>query len=313
MTEQHWSKQKERGSYLGIRFLFLFYRLGGRFLVKIGLIPVLFYFFITSRRTRRASQDYLRRVFEYFGPTSALPTKPRLTTSFMHFWQFANSALDKVDAWVGQIQLQDLAFGSIEHFESNLKHGKGAVLIASHIGNVEVCRALVKQRFSTRMNVLVFTQHAARFNRILKEVNPSVDLDLIQANNVTPDLVLMLKSRVENGECVVIVGDRISVDSPGNVMWVDFLGKPAPFAIGPWILASVLECPVYYISCLLENTRYRLEVQFLAEQIELPRRHRQDLLQTIVQSYAAFLEATVRNHPLQWYNFYNFWCLPEKE
>lgn len=310
MVNQHWAQQNERGNTWGIRALLFLYRIGGKWLVKLGLCPVLLYFFLTAQGSRTSSLDYLRRVYAYFGPLPAMPYMPGSLLSFRHFWQFAQAALDKVDAWMGQIQLQDIAGGDIERFEQGLLRGEGSVLIASHIGNVEVCRALAKKRFAKRMNVLVFTQHAARFNRILKEVNNDVDVDLIQATNITPDLVIMLKSRVEQGESVVIVGDRIAVDAPQHVVWTEFLGKPAPFAIGPWVLASVLECPVFFISCVYAKGRYQIDVVPFADRLSLPRRQRQTELQRVVSAYAQHLENVVKEYPLQWYNFYNFWDLP---
>ncbi|WP_194756899.1 LpxL/LpxP family acyltransferase [Aliidiomarina indica] len=313
MAEKHWVDYKERGSYFGIRILLGFYRLGGRLLVKIGLLPILLYFFLSSRATRSASLDYLGRVYKHFGATPHLQTYPTWKESFLHFWRFGQAAVDKVDAWVGKLRIEDLELGDVSHFESQLSQGKGALLIANHFGNVEVCRALVKERFSVRMNVIVFTEHAANFNRILKDVNPSIDADLIQANAISPDLVIMLKDRVERGECVVIVGDRVSVDSPNNVVWTDFLGKSAPFAIGPWILASVLSCPVYLMSCMQVQGKYRLDLQFLSEEIRIPRRNRNDELAHWVKRYATHLEHLVKTDPLQWYNFYNFWCLPESD
>ena len=310
MANQHWAQEKERGSTWGIRTLLFLYRIGGKWLVKLGLCPVLLYFFLTAQGSRQCSLDYLHRVYAYFGPLKSLPNKPNWVTSFRHFWQFAQAALDKVDAWMGQIQLHDIAVGEMEQFEHCLQQGEGSVLIASHLGNVEVCRALVKKSYAKRMNVLVFTQHAVRFNRILKEVNNDVDVDLIQATNITPDLVIMLKSRVEQGESVVIVGDRIAVDAPQHVVWTEFLGKPAPFAIGPWVLASVLECPVFFISCVYAKGRYQIDVVPFADRLSLPRRQRQAELQRVVSAYAQHLENVVKEYPLQWYNFYNFWGLP---
>lgn len=313
MDKQHWAKQKECGSNLGIRFLLGFYRLGGKWLVKLSLLPVLAYFFLRGKSARHASLDFLRRVYVFSGRSPTLAGYPGLRMSFRHFRQFANAALDKVDVWVGKLTLQNLQIEEMEDFARNMEQGRGALLIASHLGNVEVCRALVKERLSTRMNVLVFTTHAERFNRILKELNSEVDVNLIQASGITPDMVIMLRERIDQGECVVVVGDRIAVDAPDNVVWVDFLGQSAPFAIGPWVLASVLECSVYLIFCMQEKRHYRLEISPFAARLRVPRKERRLILQSIVQDYARQLEQKAVHYPLQWYNFYDFWCLPGTE
>lgn len=311
MSGQHWAETKERGSYWGIRILLAFYKHGGKWLVQAGLIPVMIYFFLTAKASRRESLNYLQQNYNFHGPTQALPSKPNWFTSFRHFWQFSQSAVHKIDAWVGKLSIDDLQLGNVEKFHRQVKQGKGALLIASHLGNVEVCRALVRQHFPIRMNVIVFTAHAEKFNRVLKDLNSDAEMDLIQAKGITPDLVIMLKHRVEHGECVVIVGDRVAVDSPGNVVWADFLGKPAPFAMGPWILASVLECPVYLMSCMRQVDNYQLNIEYLAEQIKIPPRKRLEELEYWLPLYAEHLNELSKEYPLQWYNFYNFWTSPQ--
>lgn len=311
MAESHWAQKEERGSFLGLRILLGCYRYGGHWLVRVFLLPVVLYFYLTEQASRKASQQFLQRVYAYAGDKSSLSSSPGWVKSLQHYWHFAQAALDKVDAWMGRNMRRKLQLGEVEAFEQHLSNSEtGAVLIASHLGNIEVCRALVKQNFSRRMNVLVFTGHAEKFNRMLKAVNPDVDVDLIQATAIGPDLVIMLKSRVEQGECVVIVGDRVAVDSPEHVVWAQFLGHQAPFAIGPWVLASVLECPIFFISCLYHNKAYQLDIELFEDQFKIPRRNRQAQLEHAIQRYAFHLESVALQHPLQWYNFYNFWCLP---
>ncbi len=110
--------------------------------------------------------------------------------------------------------------------------------MGSHLGNLELCRALSSRHPDIKINALVFTEHAERFNAVLKAINPDSDLNLIQVNELGADTAIMLQQKVEQGEWVVIVGDLTSVTKEQRVVWADFLGKLAPFPQGPFILVS---------------------------------------------------------------------------
>ena len=106
---------------------------------------------------------------------------------------------------------------------------------------------------------------------------------------------------------VVLVGDRVPVMHGSPRVKAPFLGRPAPFAVGPYVLAHVLECPVLLFFCLREAGAYSLFVEPFAERIHLPRRERDAAAAAWAARYAARLADYAARFPLQWYNFYDFW------
>lgn len=114
-----------------------------------------------------------------------------------------------------------------------------------------------------------------------------------------------LKARVERGAWVVIAGDRSRSESD-RVSMAPFLGQPAPFSQGPYILASLLDCPVYTLFCVRRGDTYQLDVEKLADRIQLPRQDRAGALTQYVGQFAARLERYAVGNPLQWYNFFDF-------
>ena len=74
--DHQWTRIQERGTALGLRAAHLIFRLTGarglRWLTEI----LAAYFFLTGRAARRASAQYLDRLFQYAGPLPDLPTKP---------------------------------------------------------------------------------------------------------------------------------------------------------------------------------------------------------------------------------------------
>ncbi|EQD52824.1 glycosyl transferase family 2 [mine drainage metagenome] len=174
---------------------------------------------------------------------------------------------------------------------------------------MEVIRALSMQIPGLKVNALVYTQHASKSNVVLQRLNHAYNLHLIQVHEISPDTAVMLRSKLASGEVVVIVGDRTPVSSTSPVVQVDFLGKPAPFATGPYILAHLLECPVYLFLCTAQSGgSYTVHLESFAERIRLPRRGREAALQELAEHYANRLAYYATCFPLQWYNFYDFWA-----
>ncbi|WP_305816783.1 glycosyltransferase family 2 protein [Photobacterium leiognathi] len=312
--QQHWSSHTERGTILGIKTLLAVYSLLGRKAFNVLLKAVMGYYYLTGKKARKASEDYLEQLESYASDNQlALPSK---LNSYDHLLSFGHTMLDKLVAWKGDYSENNLTIHGDEHFNELAKRQQGIVVLGSHLGNLELCRALSSRHPDIKINALVFTEHAERFNAVLKAINPDSDLNLIQVNKLGADTAIMLQQKVEQGEWVVIVGDRTSVTKEQRVVWADFLGKPAPFPQGPFILASVLKVPVYTLFGLRDDSQAtpHFDVYFepFSEQLILPRKTRETALQETVQQYASRLESYTIKAPLQWYNFFNFWQLSGK-
>lgn len=300
---QHWSSMQERGSYIGMQTLLWVYRIFGRYVLWVFMFPVVFYFYLTGTKARTASRQYWQHLNRVDG------TSPRDSwfNSLKHFCCFADSAFDKIDAWLGRIKPANINYKNQHLFDDLVAKRQGAIFIGSHLGNLEVCRALGMRHSECVINVLVFTQHAQSFNKILSRINPDVKVNLIQVTDLGPDLAILLKQKVEQGEFVVIVGDRTSTTTVGRVHHRNFLGEPAPFGQGPFILAALLDCPVYWLFCARNGDQFDIEFNHYADAIKLPRKQRQEALAQVIKDYAQQLETMTKRYPYQWFNFFDFW------
>jgi len=308
----HWSRTPERGSLLGMQIMLTSYRLLGRRGFSLLLYPVIGYFWLTGRAQRQASQAYLARLERFARAQGVtLPAEPR--SSFRHFLRFGEAALDKLAGWRGDITEQEVELVGAEHYQAAINSGQGVLLLGSHLGDLELCRALGSRKQGLRINALVFTRHAARFNALLKQINPDSHLNLIQVQELGADTAILLKEKLERGEWVVIVGDRTSVTREKRVIWADFLGAPAPFPLGPFVLSSVLGCPVYLMFGLKEQGRFRVHFEPFTDGQPLPRQGRQEILASRVQAYADRLQHHCLRAPLDWFNFFDFWQLTDEQ
>ena len=307
-TSSHWAAMEERGIVWGMRFLLRVYLLFGRTFLQIFLYPVVVYYWLVNREARQASRDYLKRVAK-FAP--ALGLHGSLWHSYRHFISFANALVDKLAAWSGAIKPGDAEFYGKEHLLTLIQSGRGALLLGSHLGNLEVCRIMAFYEKNVRINVLVHTKHAEKFNRVLQQTSDASQLNLIQVTEITAATAHLLSDKIEAGELVIMTADRTPVDSQRRVNKVTFLGDEACFPQGPFILAGLLQCPVFTLFCLKQGAKFAIYFDFLSPAPEFTRATRDRVLQNEIQRYAGKLEAFCLKAPLQWFNFYNFWHIEE--
>ena len=88
------------------------------------------------------------------------------------------------------------------------------------------------------------------------------------------------------------------------------MGQPAPFPQGPFILASILRCPVDLLFALRQDGKLHIHCESFANPLLLPRAERQFALQQAIDRYAKRLEHYALQSPLDWFNFFDFWQLP---
>jgi predicted LPLAT superfamily acyltransferase/glycosyltransferase involved in cell wall biosynthesis len=302
-SEAHWSRQAERGSSLGLRITVATYRLLGDAAARWLLHPVVAWFFLSGGTARRASMTYLAHLRAETG-TSPLPT---WANAYRHMLAFAESGVDKLAAWTGRIPHASVKFDNRAGFDNLLASGRGALLLGAHLGNLEMLRALANLNQVVRVNAVVYTDHAKRFASALAAANDRFHVNLIQISELGPDTAIMLRDKIERGEMLAIVGDRTPPAQNGRVVTANFLGQPAYFPQGPFILAAVLECPVFLFLCTKEESGYRVHFEPFAERVELPRGRRVEAIAAFAQRYADRLGAFCLRTPFQWFNFFDFW------
>jgi predicted LPLAT superfamily acyltransferase len=297
-----WAGTRERGVFFLMRLTWLGIRVLGRPVMLPVVHLVALYFFLFGRRARDASLDYLRRVQQQVAGANLAPTWRH---AYRHFRSFGTAILDKIDTWSGRMRYADVIFEQRAEMTGAALGPRGVVVFGSHLGNLEVLRALGTLGSRVKLNVLVHTRHADYFNRIL-QLSGASDVELVQVTSFDPTTAFALREKVDRGEWVVITGDRVPVHGSRTVE-VDFLGGRAPLPIGPYIIAGLLQCPVHLLFCLRHHGRNHVYFERFAERIEWTRPTRDAVLAAHAQRFAGRLEHYLRVAPLQWFNFYPFW------
>lgn len=301
MLTRHWAGTRERGSPLLMRLTAWVAARLGRPVAQPVVMLAAAYFYCFSPAARRAIAHYHARL-RASGAGARLPARRAL---FGQFLAFGNVILDKLQAWQGKIDASDLDIRDDDGLHAQMGVGRGQLLVGSHIGNLELCRALLDRQGGTVMNVLVHTRHAQAFNQLLRRAGAST-LRLYQVTELDAVTMLDLSQRLDRGEWLAVAGDRIPVHGQRTVT-VDFLGAPAPLPQGPWLLAGLLKCPANLLFCTRIDGRYRLAMERLADRVQWRRGQRDAAVAALAQRYADRLARECALAPQQWFNFFSFW------
>lgn len=304
MSKQHWAQQKERGSLALMRFTLWLTRVLGRRIVSPVLYSIVLYFFLTGKTARNSIREFYQNLVAV---THNPQHTPSLALVYKQFLGFADSILDKFDVWHERINLSNVVIND-QHLirqATRNKQQRGQLLVGSHLGNLEICRALAEISQEVQMNVLVHTRHAEYFNQLLGEAGAQ-RMRLIQVSELDPATMLQLSERLDRGEWLAIAGDRVPLHE-GRTVQANFLGHSAAFPQGPWLLAGILKCPVSLVFCLKKQGRYHVIMEPFSEQIIWARKQRDQVIAQAAQNFADRLAWHCADAPDQWFNFYPFW------
>jgi predicted LPLAT superfamily acyltransferase len=303
VASAHWAEQKERGSFIGIKLTAIAVRILGRRTVTPVIRLIVLYFFITGRAARRNVAEYQHRLAAWSGRSDLFP---RSRAVFAQYLAFGECMLDRFDVWRGKLCLSSVDMDDPDGVRNALlAGGRGQLLVCTHLGNLDVCRAMAEVGEGVALNVLMHLPNAAHFNRLLGESGDK-RLRLMHVGDLDTAAMLDLSQRLDRGEWIAIAGDRVPVNV-GRSIDADFLGASAPFPQGPWLMAAMLRCPVNLVCCLKKAGRYRIHLRRFDDAAGWERGQRDAIIASSVTRYAEWLAEHCLAAPLQWFNFHPYW------
>jgi predicted LPLAT superfamily acyltransferase len=297
---EHWQSRPEGGG----RFAFWLIRSialhGGRGVGRLCLYPITLYFYLRRKPERQASKAYLERVFKRSASTIDV---------MRHIHCFASTLLDRVFLLAHGEKGFDIEMQGLELLDERLALGQGVLLLGSHQGSFEALRAVAARRPNVQLRVVLDKQKTAAMTAMLEALAPEVGANVIDASMDGTSIALAMAEATRQGAMVALLADR----GRGNerLRHANFLGAPAPFPVGPWLIAAALKVPVVLCFGLyLGGNRYRLVFEPMYERVLIPRQQRAQALDEIISRYAKRLEHYVYVAPYNWFNFYDFWFDP---
>jgi predicted LPLAT superfamily acyltransferase len=295
--KQAWIESPEGGGRLSIKIALIAARLCGRVVMRWMLYVTSLYYVVRRDADRRASRDYLTRVLNR--PASAWQV-------LKHIHCFATVTLDRIYLLLENFNRFDVQCHGLEKLRATLALNRGVLLYGSHLGSFDALRTLTLKRSDLNFRTVIDIEQNPMLTEMLNALNSNLATTIINARQDGTNTAFAIKDALDSGAVVAMLVDRAR---PGNtVMTIDFLGSPAPFPAGPWLLAATLKVPVVLCFGLYAGgNRYDLYFEPFADTLEIPRKQRQTAVQSILRRYADRLEYYARLSPYNWFNFYDFW------
>ena len=311
----HWADEKEvikTNKPLKLTLLLLKYMPG--FIVRFFIFPVTVFYCIFAKTARKSAVQYQRQLREFTGRKI-----PRHISAYRQIVSFAFCIIEKMEGWLGKIKFDRIQYQNddITDILNLLRAGKGALLITSHLGNMELLRSLSdynEQLVGREVPVYVVMDLKinSNFSETLKTVNPKFSFHVINSTDIGPDSMVTLMEAVENGALVVIAGDRTSANEREKIIKINFLGKEAKFPYGVFLLPFLMKVPVYFMFGLrsklsLLSPKQNVYIEKCHIDFDCPRSEREKNITLCCGEFVSRLEKFCILYPYQWYNFFNFW------
>lgn len=290
-----WYEQKEQSAGTWrLNALLFFYRVFGLKSLKCLLIVVVFFIWLFAKPARTASRQYKKVLNNY-------QKRHQLTTahfsSYRHILNYAWSLADKLAAFMGKslpftVNDNDAWRAMIQ----DIQNKRGCFFIFSHIGNVEALPALLKAYPNlpkTQIHAFMQVNQNSIFHNFVMDNAALSNVSILPMDNMGVSMGFEIASYLEAGDIVMMAGDRVAAQNTKAVVYEELLDCSVAFPKGVFKLAKASGAAVYFISATRARKRYVVDVAQAPEH-------------EMAKAFAAFMQAQALAHPIEWFNFYDF-------
>jgi len=217
----------------------------------------------------------------------------RLTAAVFRDFAMCFSDLISTNCQSGEQLLRYVA--SVSGLDRIATLSGGIVSVTAHVGNWDLAGRLLATQSERRTHVVVAPEEVPGLERWVRRHSDRMRF----VSRTHPGVGVQLLAALRRGEVVALQGDR-ALGTRGDVP-IPFFGRPALFPLGPFILARAAGVPVLPAFCVLDRS-YRYIVH-VAAPIAVERGKEEDA----ARAWVGVLEDIVRQHPTQWFNFFDVW------
>lgn len=250
------------------------------------MAPVIPFYMLFDRKGYKASYSFFRDRMEY------CPLKSFLNV-YANEFRLGQVVIDRFALFAGRhfdVDIEGDAF-----FRELASEKDGFVVLGAHVGNHEM--AGYSLRSPKKMHALVFAGEKETMMLHRAESFGKTNIEMVP---VSRDLshIFSLNAALDGGGVAIMPADRL-FGSPKELR-CKFFGGQAAFPLGPFALTcgkGVAALAMFVVKTGVRS--YKALIRPLAN----PSGDAGGL----ALAYCSELEAVVRQHPTQWFNFYDFW------
>jgi predicted LPLAT superfamily acyltransferase len=290
-------KGKTRGGLAGYKIFVGILKYSGLPAAYLLLRFVALYFFFFNPRSFSVIYSFYRRRIGFSKVKSVIAV-------YRNYYSFGQVLLDRIAVMAGYTAEFSFVFEG-EEYLAEMAASTGGILISAHAGNFEMAGFML-ERLKTKVNIVMYDDEYEKIKEFLSSVTRR-NFNIIPVRKDDNSHIFAINNALGAKEIVCIHGDRFVEGS--KTLETEFLGEKALFPAGPFYLPVQFSVPVSFVFAMKEN---RSSYHFYATPgryygLDGGRHDRDGKILSIAKDYTFELEKTVRNYPLQWFNYYDFW------
>jgi predicted LPLAT superfamily acyltransferase len=280
---------QQRGSAWSIKLVFRLYQIFGYTFIYYLMYPVTFFYFLFAHNVKRSLKIYYAHVGIPF----------TLGTYFTHLRIFA---VCLVDRFISRINPNIYRYSYSNYEELNTLLEEGGILLMSHYGGWAVSSN--SAHTNNKIHIVMKEVILEGIKKIENSLMPSKqNITVIDLANSDLSVSIQIANALLEKELVAIMADRINHDK--YKVALPFLGQMAYFNKNPFQIAysSQKNLIAFFVVFTQMNT-YKVIHKKIILDFSLSK---EDTIKKAMQEYVFLYETLLQEHPLQWFNFYNFW------
>jgi predicted LPLAT superfamily acyltransferase len=289
---------KSRGGSVGHQiFIFLLKSMGLRAAYFL-LAFVAFWFALFARKGAKAQYYLFRKCLKY-------PFLKSVWFVYKNHFRFGQILLDKIAIFSGMAHKFSFEHHNTDVIRSMIQDKTGGILLNAHIGSWEAAGELLRKYGGTIHIVMVQNEHE-QIRQHLENMQSERQIKIIPINE-NGEHLFAIREVLMNKGVIAMHGDRFM---EGNAV-IDhlFLGEQAKFPAGPFHLAARYGVPLSFATAFRQNGRryvfYAMKPFYVKQKANIKERKAEIAKQS--ELYVQALESKLKEYPLQWFNYYNFW------
>lgn len=237
--------------------------------------------------------------YRYFRKRHGYGAMKAFWCTYRNHCLFGQVVVDKFAMYAGK--KFDVEIEDYDIFQYLASKAPGFIQLSAHFGNYEIAGyTLVADK--KNFNALVFFGEKESVMKNRAQIFSSKNINMIA---IRPDMAHVFKiiEALNNGETISMPADRIYGSE--KKLTLDFLGGKADFPYGPFSIATMQGMDAIAVNVVKTGLKkYKIIVTALPYDKNSSRREQ---IAQLSRAYVDELQRLVKEYPLQWYNYYEFW------
>ncbi len=295
--KRKWTSRSIGSSFQHGIFYFLV-RTGGQQAAYFLLYIVVFYYALFSLNARKKTRYYLSH---RFGSRTRFE---KFKDTYLMILGFGKVLVDRAIVGILGPEKMNVRFQDREKLLELLDKNQGLILMFSHSGCWQVAMSSMGL-INVPVNMLLHHEEGDVDRHYFEHTGQPAPYKVIDPRGYLGGVLEMINV-LQEGEILCVMGDRV-MGSDSNSVSVDFLGESALFPYSAFKLASATGVPVVVLfSYKTGPAAYEMEV---ADIIYAPENigRKGENYRPYVTRFVQVLEKFTRDHPYQFFNFYDMW------